>query len=120
MTLHRQFVVGVHLYGQILTGVDELYQEGELVAELLIDFLSDEQSLVLVDQFNERQSLIDIINQSSVHGHTLMSGYATDFPALTHIGLRIENTLEGRNLIATPNSGLQIRLKFVWFHLLIW
>ena len=109
----------MHLYGEILTGVDELHQQGKLVAELLIDFLSDEQTLVLVDQFYQRQSLIDIINQSSVHGHALMSGNTTDFPTLAHIGLRIENTFERCNLITTPDGGLQIRLKFIWLHLFL-
>ena len=109
----------MHLYGEILTGVDELHQQGKLVAELLIDFLSDEQTFVFIDQLYQRQSLIDIVNQPAVHGHTLMSGNTTDFPTLAHIGLRIENTLEGRNLIATPDRGLQIRLKFIWLHLFL-
>ena len=36
--------------------------------------------------------------------------------AHTHIWMSNENTLEWCNLIATPDGGLQIWLKFVWFH----
>lgn len=28
----------------------------------------------------------------------------------------VEDTLEGCNLITAPDSGLQIRLEFIWFH----
>ena len=45
-----------------------------------------------------------------------MAWYTTDFPTLTDIGLSIEDAFEGGNLIAAPDGGLQIRLKFIGFH----
>ena len=43
----------MHLYGQVLTGVDELDEQGELIAELLVDLLAYQQFLVLVNQFDQ-------------------------------------------------------------------
>jgi hypothetical protein len=46
-----------------------------------------------------------------------MAWHTADFPTLAHIGLGIEDAFEGRYLIASPDGGLQIRLKFVGLHL---
>jgi hypothetical protein len=78
--------------------------------------LSYEQAFVFVNQFNERQTFVYIVNKSTVDGYTFMVWYAADFPALAHIGLGIEDAFEGRNLIASPDGGLQVRLKFVGLH----
>ena len=116
MTLHRQFVVRMHLHGEVLARVDKFHEQGEVIAEFLIDFLAYKQFLVLVNQFYKRQALINIIDQAAIDSDALMSWHATDFPTLAHIGLRVENAFERCNLIAAPNGGLQIRLEFVRFH----
>ena len=58
VTLHRQLIVGMHLYGQVLTGVDELHKQGELITELLVDLLAHQQFLVLINQLYQCQTLI--------------------------------------------------------------
>ena len=118
MTLHRQFVVRMDLNGEILTGVDELHQQRELVAILLIDLLTNKQALILVNKFGECQTYIDIIYQTALDGMAFITWYTTDFPTLTNVGLCGKNALEGRNLIASPQGRLQKRFKLIWFHLL--
>ena len=117
MTLLGQFVIGMHLYGEVLTGVDELDEQWEFVTKLLVDLLSDEFTLVFIDELHQVQSHIDIVNQAALHSHTLMAGHATDFPRLADIGLGRINTFEGGYLIASPDGCLQIRFKLVRFHL---
>ena len=117
MALHSQFVVGVYLHAQVLTRVDELDQQRKLVAETLIDLLSHQQAFVLVDELCEVQPHIHIIDESTFHGHTFMASHAADFPALAYIGLCRVDALERGNLVASPNSSLQIRFKLVWFHI---
>ena len=108
----------MYLYAEVLARVDELHQQRELVAELLIDLLADEQAFVLVDELCQRQSDVDIINQSALDGTAFMSGHAADFPALADIRLSCKYALEGCNLVASPQGGLQIRFKLIWLHIL--
>ena len=106
----------MHLYGEVLTGVDEFYEEWKLIAELLVDLLAYQQFLVLVDELYQRQSLIDIIHQSAIDGHALMAWHTADLPTLADIGLGIEDPFERCDLITAPDGGLQIRFEFIWFH----
>ena len=116
MTFHGKLVVRVYLYAEVLTGVDELHQQWELIAELLIDVFAYQQSFVFVDEFNEGQTLVNIVDQATIDGYTLMTWYATDFPTLTDVGLCVENAFERCYLIATPDGGLQKRFKLIRFH----
>ena len=106
MPLHGQFVVGVYLHREVLSRVDELYQQRELVAELFVDLLAYEQALVLVDELGKVQAHIHIVNKATFHSDALMAGYATDFPTFTDIGLGCIDTFEGGYLVAPPNGRL--------------
>ena len=116
MTLLRELVVGMHLYAQVLARVDELDEQGELVAEALIDLVAHEQPLVLVDELRECESHIDIVDKAAFDGHAVLTGHATDLPALADVGLRGINALEWGNLISSPDGGFQDGFKLVWFH----
>ena len=117
VTLHGQLVIGMHLHTEVLTRVDELDQQGELVAKLLVHLVAYQQSLVLVDELRQRESLVDVVDQSAVDGYTLVTCHAADFPTLADVWLCGIDALEGCNLVASPDGGLQIRFKFIRFHL---
>ena len=53
MSFLRHFVIGMHLYGQILTRINELDEQWELIAELLIDAFAYKESFVFVNELNE-------------------------------------------------------------------
>ena len=116
VTLHGQLVVGMHLYAKVLARVDELDEQGELIAELLIDFVADQQAFVRVDQLGQREAFIDVINQSAVDGLALMAWHTADFPALADIGLCRIDAFEWCNLVTAPDGGFQIGFELVWFH----
>ena len=106
MSFLRHFVIRMHLYGQILTRINELDKQGELIAELLIDAFAYKKSFVFVNQLGEVETEIHITDDAAFNCYGLMSGYGTDFPRLADIRLRGIYALEGRNLIATPDGGL--------------
>ena len=118
MALHGQLVVGMYLYGEVLARVDELDQQRKLIAVLLVDLLADEQSLVFVDEFGERQAHVNIVNQTALNGTALMSRYAANLPTLADIRLGGIDALERCNTIATPDGGLQIGFELIRFHIL--
>ena len=118
MALHGQLVVGVYLYGEVLARVDELDEQRKLVAILLIHLLTDEQTLVLVDELGEVQTHVDIVDEAALHSHTLMTRHAADLPTFADIRLGGIDALERCNTIATPDGGLQIGFELIRFHIL--
>ena len=107
----------MYLHAEVLARVDELDEQGELVAKLLIHLLPHQQSLVLVDELRQRQALVNVVHQSTIDGYALMTRHTTDFPTLTDVRLGGINALKRCYLVATPDGGLQIRFEFVWFHI---
>ena len=116
MALHGQLIVGMNLYAEVLARVDELDEQRELIAEALIDLITYEQPLVLVDELRECESHIDVVDKATFDGHAVLTGHATDLPAFADVGLRGVNALEWGNLISSPDGGLQDGFKLVWFH----
>ena len=116
MTLHRQFVVGMHLYGEVLAGVDELNEQREGVTKLLIDTFANEQTFVLVDEFREVQPEIHIANESALDGNGLMARDARYLPRLAYIRLSRVDTFERGYLVSAPDHGAEIGSKFVGLH----
>ena len=102
VALHGQLIVGMNLYAEVLARVDELDEQRELIAEALIDLITYEQPLVLVDEHGEGQSYIHIINQSTLDGNALMAWYARDFPTLANIWLSGIDAFEWSNLVTAP------------------
>ena len=96
----------MYLHGEVLTGVNELNKQRKLVAELLVYLLANEQSLVFVDEFYEGKPFVNVVYQSAVYCHTLVTGNTANLPALADIRLSGEDALEGRYLVTTPDGGL--------------
>lgn len=116
MTLHGKAVVRVYLYGEILSRVDEFYEEREFVSETFVDLLSHEFPFVFVYKLNEVQAHIDIVGNATINGYALMSRYATNLPRFSDIRLGGVDFLEWCYLISSLDGGFQIRFKFVRFH----
>ena len=107
----------MHLYAQVLARVDELHQQREFVAELLIHLIADQETFVLVDEFGQRQPLVDVVHQSAIDGNTLMTRHTADLPTLADVRLCGIDAFKRCDLVTTPDGGLQIWLEFVGFHL---
>ena len=112
----RQFVIGVHLDGEVLAGVDELDEERELISELLIDAVANEESFVLIDELGEVEPEVHISDDASFDGYRFMTRYGTYLPRLADVGLSCVNAFERRYLVSAPDHGAEVGLKFVGFH----
>ena len=72
-----QFVVGVHLDGEVLLGVDVFDQHGELVSGVLIHVLADELAFIFL------RELCDGLSREGTFGHdAFVVHYAGKLPAL--------------------------------------
>ena len=58
VTLSAEGVVGVNLDGEVLTGVDELDEQGEVGPELLRILLPEEVCTIAADDFRKRQTFV--------------------------------------------------------------
>ena len=99
-------VGGMHLDREVLTGIDKLDEQGELVAEALIVGLAHELVLLLDYQFVEL--LAGIL---TVGYHCLVAGHSRDFPAFAYVLEMVIEMLEGDDFVATPDGLLQQSLK---------
>lgn len=116
MAFLRQFVIGMDLDGEVLTGVDELDEQRELVSELLIDAVTDEQTFVFVDELGEVETEVYITDDAAFDSYGLMPGDRTDLPGLTDIGLGGKDALERGYLVTSPDHGAEVGLELIWFH----
>ena len=112
MTLHGKFIVGMNLHREVLVRIDEFDEQWEMVAKLGVDLFAYEQFLVFVDEFDQRETLI-----AAQGNDALTTGDVTNLPRFTDIRFIDFDILECCYLFATPDGGLQKRLKFKWFHL---
>ena len=117
MAFLREFVIGMHLNGEVLAGVDELDEQRELIAELLIDAVSDEKAFVLIDELGEVQTEVHISDDAAFDGYRFMSGDRTDLPGLTDIGLGGKDALERGYLVTSPDHGAEVGGKLIRFHI---
>ena len=106
----------MYLDGEILTRVDELDKERELVAELLIDAVADKETFIFVDELDEVETEIDVTDDTALDGHGFMTGDSTDLPGLTDIGLGGKDALERSDSITAPYHSAEVGLELVWFH----
>ena len=106
----------MHLDGEVLTGVDELDQEWELISELLIDAVPNEETFVLVNELREVETKVHITDNTALDGYGLMTWDGTNFPGLTDVRLRGEDALERGYLVSAPNHGAEVGLELVRFH----
>lgn len=116
VTLLRQFVVGVHLHTQVLARVDELDEQRERVAKLLVHAFADQQTFVLVNELGEVETEINVTYYASLGNDGFVSGYTADLPRLTDVRLRGVDTFERCYLIPAPDSGAEVGLELIRFH----
>ena len=105
MALLREFVIGMHLDGEVLAGVDEFDEQGEGSAEFLIDAFAHEQPFVFVNELGKVETEIDVADDAAFDGYGFVTGYGTDLPRLADVRLRGKDAFERRYLVTTPDGG---------------
>ena len=103
VTLAGQFVVGMHLDGEVSGGIDEFHQQGELRAVGFGDMLAHQFGSELPDQFAERAT-----GQLAILHYGFTPAYGADFPALADIASVGGQPLEGFQATASPDDFFQV------------
>ena len=99
-------VIRVHLDAEVTLGIDELDQQGQLTMVFLIDLLAEDGLGVFVDDRDEVPTLpLTIADDAGAGGH------GTDLPTLAYGLAGRGEPFVGSELGATPDDGMQIRLK---------
>lgn len=96
----------MHLNGQRLSGIDELDEQWELVAETLI--VGSAHQFFLHIHHDSAQWLTGIFTLAD---NGLIAGNTGNLPALSDVFETVVEMLERDDLVATPKSLLQQRLK---------
>ena len=109
--LLRCLVIGVHLDGERLVGIDELDEQWKLIAEALV--VSFAHELVLQLGHDGAEGLAVVV--ATVDGG-LTTLHAGNLPALTDICQVGSKVFERYNLLAAPKGLFQKRLKTECFH----
>ena len=107
----RQGIVGVHLDREVVACVDELHQQRKFGAETLVDGLTDERLLELVDKLRQRAARI-----SPPGDYGFVACDARELPALAAIGHGCIDALVGRYLVTAPDQGFEDRFESERFH----
>ena len=99
-------VVGMHLDAEVALGIDELDEQGQLAMILLVDLFAKDGLGSFVDDRDEVPTLpLAVANDAGAGGD------GTDLPTLAYGLVRRSKPLIGSELGATPDDGMQIRLK---------
>ena len=106
VTLVSQFVVGMHLYGEVAGGIDELDEQRQLGAIVLEDAIAEEYSAVLDDE------AVDAASYEMPIAHVRLAGrHITDLPTLADGLLVGLETLEGSEFVAAPHEFVEVGLE---------
>ena len=105
-------VGGMHLYGQVQTCVDKLYQQRKLVAIVLIHGLSHELVLHLRYKLAHRHTVV----RATKH-HSLLASHSGNLPTLANGIKFLVNALKRNYLVAAPYCLFQQRLKLKYIHI---
>ena len=109
-----QSIVRVNLDREVIASVDELDEQWEVVAETFVVGSTYQSTLVFFYQFAQV-----LAGFSTVGHYRFVARNVRDFPAFAYLRLFDVKTLERNNLFATPDGGLQDRIKFKWIHKVI-
>ena len=113
VALHGQLVARVNLHTQVALGIDNLDEQRELAAIVLVHLLAHKVETVAVDEVDKRLSLV------GTFGHNRnVALNARDFPTLAYVVQVGINALERGNALAAPQHGLEIRLELKWLYIL--
>ena len=111
MPFHRQLIIGMYLNGKIVAGINKLYQQRESITKALVVLLPYQLLFVFLHQFSQVKTLIFTVGYNR-----FITRDIRDFPALSHLFLTDGQVLKRYNLISTPNSRFQNRIKLIWIH----
>ena len=104
-------VVRMDLDAEVGEGVDELDQQRELVARILVDMLSDKQVFVFTDEVGDAAAFPGAVGDDG-----FIAGDAGQFPTLADVVLVGFNMLERGDFLAAPDDGLQDGFEFQRIH----
>ena len=108
VALAGNLLVGVHLQRQILTGIDELHQQREVVAKAAVNLLAHQLATVATNQLRKAFSLIGTL------GHLrLRPCHSRQLPALANGALGGGYALVGGNFIAAPHQAFEDGFEFI-------
>ena len=112
LALTLGYLVGrMNLYREVLTCIDKLDEQRELIAEALVVLLTYEFLLLFSN------NLVELLaSELAIGYYSLIAWHARNLPALAYILLLHIKMLERDNLLATPNRRLEQRVKLHWFH----
>ena len=110
-TVHtlRHHVIRMHLHREVAARVNQLDQQRELVAMLTVHSLTHQFSTMTLNKLGQCQPIV-----WTAVNHRLMALDTRQFPTLAYLMKFRVYALEGNNLLATPNHGLEQWPKFVW------
>ena len=112
VALHGQSIVRVHLYGQVVGGVDYLDEQRELAVISFHHALAEQFGAELSGEVGEPEPLVGTVGH-----HGLVSGNGRNLPALADAGLLFGYALVATDLVTAPDDALQIGLECYWFQI---
>jgi hypothetical protein len=106
-------VVGVYLYGQVLPGIDEFYEQREAVAEAFEAPLAHKLGSEKLRKLSEGEAAV-----FSESHDCLASGYRRDFPTFANMMQTSLCMAKRDNLLASPESLLEQRFECKYVHII--
>ena len=106
MFTHRHLVVGMHLDTQVLLGIDEFHQQGQLTMVCLINLFAQDGLRLFVDHRHQIPSL-----PSAIADDARTRGHSTHLPTLPNRFIGRRQSLIRPELSSTPHHRMQVRFK---------
>ena len=101
----------MHLYRKVALGINQLDEQGKVVAIAAIDIFAHQVSAIAMHQLGERQPHIRALGY-----HRLPSGHGRQFPTLADGFIVSRQSLEGHQLIATPQDRFKDAIELINLH----
>ena len=112
MAAKGEIVVGMHLNGQVLGGIDKFHHNGEHVAVLCISVGAHK----LRSKFMEKR--LDVAAGIDAVAHNrFLTRHTCQFPTLANRVGRISQLLQLTDFVTAPNHGFQVWLKLQWVYI---
>ena len=106
MFAHRHLIVGMYLDTQVLLGIDELHQQGQLTVVYLIHLFAQDGLGLFVDHRHQIPS-----PPPAIADHARTGGHGTHFPTLPNRFVRRRQSFIRPKLSPAPHHRMQIRFK---------
>ena len=102
-----QGIVGMHLDGKVLEGIDKLEQQGEFVPGVGIDVFAHQGALIGLDQLRD-----GFAGQGAFLHHAHQAFHVGKFPAFANVLLFGFQSLVGGDFLSAPHEGGQDGVEF--------